>query len=189
MNVDVIQLRIKNETTARLRDTTTPVAQVVLCATAAITSVVILTVLFDAECHSKFRSGLFSPYFSMIMSAIYAWQFAILQARFAWHVKQLCFALVVAASLPFIYWRCFPLPTIESGTLVHCIANPVWVLPIPIATFYMFRRTRFRELSEMQIFRFVALVVLALFAWSVVCSLSLIYAGLAANWHVSPFHC
>ena len=182
VNVDVIPLSMPKTTTARTSSFISQGARMLLFALGAIASVVVLKVLFDAECHSRFAYGFFSPYFSSILLVIYVWQFAILQTRLSWQSKQLCFAMVLAVSLPFIHWRCFPLPTIEAGTLTHFVSNPAWVLPVPVATFYKLRRTSFRDLSEKQFAILVCLISFAVLVWSVAWLCMLVITGFAPSW-------
>lgn len=182
MIVALILLSMSKPTTLQKFSTGPSVARFLMCAMSALVSLVVITALFDSGCHPKFQYGFFSPYFSLILLIIYLWQFAILRSHLSWRAKQTCFAIVLAVSLPFIYWRCFPVPTIEVGTLTHVLANSVWVLPVPIATFYLLGKTSLRDLSENRLAALASRIILAVFAWTVIWSSTLMITGLAANW-------
>ena len=156
-----------------------------LClATGILASVGLTFVMFDSETTASSQSGFFSPYFSVITMMIYLWQFIILRSKLSLRQKSAAFALVLGTAIPFIYWKCMVLRTVESGTLGHLLGNPIWVLPVPVVTFFMFSRKSLDDLSEFQLGGFVLLVFVALFVWTAVVSLTLVLTGLAPNWEV-----
>jgi hypothetical protein len=171
-----------NQSTSMPRSFLPRVQSTLSLATCIVASVGALWLLFEVDVFSKYRHGLFSPYLSSILLTIYLWQFIILRSNLSNLQKRISFGLLLSAALPFIYWRCFPVPTIEINTFGHIIGNPIWVLPIPIASFFLFNEDAFQHLSEKRIALWICQIVVAFAVWTAVWSWILILTGLATSW-------
>ena len=102
---------------------------------AATFSIAVLMALFQSDSGARTSYGVFSPYAPSLLLAIYLWKYAILRMRVARNVKQLAFGLLVAVSLPFIYWKCFIVPRDVVSSSGHMFGSPIWILMVPLISF------------------------------------------------------
>lgn len=72
----------------------------------AVFCVAFLMILFQDDAGSRNHFGVFSPHFSALMATIYLWKYLIIQSRMLRSVRQMAFAILLVAAVPFVYWQC-----------------------------------------------------------------------------------
>ena len=102
---------------------------------AATFSIAVLLALFQTDSGAQTSYGVFSPYAPSLLLAIYLWKYAILKHRVPRYTKQLTFGLLIAISLPFVYWKCFIVPRDVVSSSGHLLGSPIWILLVPILSF------------------------------------------------------
>ncbi len=72
----------------------------------AVSSVAVLTVLYQHEAGPRNHFGVFSPHFSALMATIYFWKYRIAKSGVCRSDRGIAFILLLAAAMPFVYWQC-----------------------------------------------------------------------------------
>ena len=146
-------------------------------------TIAVLITLHSRQAGPKNYFGVFSPYFSSLLAAIYLWKFAILRSRWPRASRQVAFVILLALAMPFVYFKCIMLPTYASYW-THLVVTPLWVLTIPVVSFFFFdQKKKLVRFDEYWLRSLIELTVLVPI-WSVILSIVTVYLGLAEIYYI-----
>ena len=124
-----------------------------------------------------------------MLAMIYAWKIVITASCLPKLHKRSCFLLLIALALPFVYWKCAVTPTIEAYSLAHIFGSPIWILAIPIVSFFLFEFSSGPQPIEKHLTRWFIETVVLIPIWTGIVAFTLIATGLASDWTNMFFGC
>ena len=178
-----------NHPTPIKKTSATSVSFPVLVLMGAVASLGLLFVMFQCDANPRFNYGYFSPYCTSILAIIYAWKIIILRSCLPNFQKRNSFLLLMGLALPFVFWKCAVTPTVEAYSLAHILGSPIWILLIPIASFFLFEFTSGPQSIEKHLPRLFVETVILFPIWTAIVAVTLVATGLTADWTNMFFRC